>query len=93
MKRIYVAFFALLTITLCACSPTSSGSAPAAASPASSPTATVAAMSTAEMEKMIIELEKKTWDLYINKKTEEVRPYYLPEYRAIYTARGHKLSI
>ena len=84
MNRIYIAFFALLATTLCACSETPSASAPAAASPAASPATTVAAMNTAEMEKMIIDLEKKTWELYINKRIEEVKPYYLPEYRAIY---------
>lgn len=84
MKRIYIAFFALMATTFCACSETPSASAPVAASPASSPMATVTAMNTAEMEKMIIELEKKIWELYINKKIAEVKPYYLPEYRAIY---------
>ena len=71
MKRIYIAFFALLALTLCACSTTPSESAHAVASPVSSPTATVTAMNAAEMEKKIIELEKKSWDLYLNKKYEE----------------------
>lgn len=84
MKRIYIAFFALMATILSACSTTPSGSAPAAASPASSPTATVAAMNTAEMEKMIIELEKKTWDLYRSKKFEEGMKYVAPGQQGIY---------
>jgi hypothetical protein len=77
----------LLATTLCACSPTSSTSAPAAVSPASSLTATVTAMNTAEMEKMIIELEKKSWDLYRSKKFEEGMKYVAPGAQAIYFGR------
>jgi hypothetical protein len=84
MKRIYIVFFALMATILCACSPISSGSAPAAASPAASPTATVAAMNTAEMEKMIIELEKKSWEPVKNQSPEEAKRFNAPGYRAIY---------
>jgi hypothetical protein len=84
MKRIYIAFFALLATTLCACSPTPSGSALATASPVSSPTATVTAMNTAEMEKKIIDLEKKTWDLFIQKNYGESAKVNAPGYQAIY---------
>ena len=83
MKRIYVAFFALIALTLCACSTTPSESAPAA-SPMSSPTATVTAMSTAEMEKMIIDLEKKSWEPIKNQSPEEAKRLNAPGYRAIY---------
>ena len=83
MKRIYIAFFTLIAATLCACSTTPSESAPAA-SPVSSPTATVTAMSTAEMEKMIIDLEKKSWELYKNKQAKEFRGLLVPGYRTIY---------
>ena len=84
MKQIYIAFFALLATTLCACSPTPSGSAPAAASPVSSPTATVTAMNTAEMEKMIIELEKKSWEPVKNQSPEEAKRINAPGFRSIY---------
>jgi len=84
MKRIYIAFFALLATTLCACSETPSASAPAAASPASSPTATVTTMNTAEMEKMIIEIEKKSWEPVKNQSPEEAKRFNAPGYRAIY---------
>ncbi len=84
MKRIYIAFFALLALTLCACSTTSSESAPVAASPASSPTATMTAMSTAEMEKTLIELEKKTWNVYQDKNVDAYRKYFTADYRTIY---------
>jgi len=81
MKQLYIAIFALISLALGACS-TPTGTASGTASPTASPTVT--AMNTAEMEKKLIDLEKKTWDLYINRKNDEVKKYYLPEYRAIY---------
>ena len=84
MKRIYIAFFALMATTLCSCSPTPSASAPATASPASSPTATVTAINTAEMEKKIIELEKKSWEPIKNQSPEEAKRLNAPGYRAVY---------
>ncbi len=40
--------------------------------------------STADMEKMIIELEKKSWEPLKNKQVEEARKLAAPGYRAIY---------
>ncbi len=84
MKQIYIAFFALLATTLCACSAPPSESAPAATSPAASPTATVTAMNTAEMEKMIIDLEKKSWEPIKNRSPEEAKRLNAPGFRAVY---------
>lgn len=81
MKRILFAIFALMGITLCACSSASSGDAPAA-SPTT--TATVTAMNTTEMEKKIIELEKKSWDLFISKNHQENSKLIAPGYQGIY---------
>lgn len=84
MKRILFALLALLAVTLCACSSEPSGTAIATTSPTTAATATVATMNTAEMEKKIIDLEKKSWDLYKNKKFEEGAKMNAPGYQSIY---------
>lgn len=77
MKRIYLAFFALLATTLCACSAPPSASTPAA------PTASAAAFDAAAAEKAVIEMEKKSWELYKNKQADEYRKLTTPKYRAV----------
>ncbi|MBS1811024.1 MAG: nuclear transport factor 2 family protein [Acidobacteria bacterium] len=77
MKRIYLAFFALLATTLCACSAPPSASTPAA------PTASAAAFDAAAAEKAVIEMEKKTWEVYKNKQADEYRKLATPKYRAV----------
>ncbi len=86
MKQIYIAFFALIASTLCACSAPPSASAPAAASPVSSPV-TVTAMNTAEMEKAVIEIEKQAWENFRTKNVEAMRKGAGPGSREV-TASG-----
>jgi hypothetical protein len=83
MKRILFACLALSAITLCACS-TPPSSIATAASPTAATTATIAAMNTAEMEKNIIDLERKTWELYQKKQVDEYKKYLASGYRAVY---------
>ena len=82
MKRTLFALIALIVVPLCACSTTPSGTAPAT-SPTAVVTATMTVMNTAEMEKMIIDLEKKSWELYKNKQAMEFKNLLTPGYRVI----------
>lgn len=81
MTRIYIVFFILLATTLCACSSTPLGVA-TTTTPSTAPTA--AAFDAAATEKTLIELEKKTWNIYQDKKVEEYKKLYTPDFRAIY---------
>lgn len=81
MKRIYIAFFALLATTHCACSSAPSGGA-TTTTPSAAPT--VAAFDPVTTEKMLIELEKKTWNIYQDKKVDEYKKLFTPDFRAIY---------
>ena len=83
MKQILFALLTLIAVTLCACSSTPPETAAAKTSPSAAPTAT-AVISTAEMEKKVIELEKKTWDLFTTKKYDESAKVNAPGYQAIY---------
>lgn len=83
MKRILFALLAVLIAALCACSTPPSGAA-TAASPTATATATVTAMNTAEMEKKIIELEKKSWELFRSKNMQEGSKLIAPGNQAIY---------
>ncbi len=81
MKRSLFAFFALLGITLCACSTAPSGAAPAT-SPTATTTATVS-MNTAEMEKAVIDIEKNAWEWFRTKNAEEMRKHGAPGSRDV----------
>jgi hypothetical protein len=78
MKRILFTCLALSAITLCACSTPPSSTATAA-----SPTATMAVMNTTEMEKTVIEHEKKMWELGKNKQADEYKKFLAPGYRKV----------
>ncbi|MEP7340687.1 MAG: nuclear transport factor 2 family protein [Acidobacteriota bacterium] len=82
MKRIPLALLASTIFMLCSCA--SNRSSPVAATTSPSPSATLAtsATPTAETAKMIINLEKKTWDVFT--KPEESKKFYHPDYRSIY---------
>src|SRR5215475_3232646 len=81
MKRLTIIILSLISLILGACS-TPKGTASVATSPTTSPI--VAAMNTAEMEKKIIDLEKKTWDLFVRKKYEESAKVIATGYQSIY---------
>lgn len=83
MKKIYFGLLAIVTLALCSCSDTPSGTATATTSPSPAPTATAIA-STAEMEKKIIDLEKKSWDLFRAKNAEENAKLMAPGNQGIY---------
>lgn len=83
MKRNLFALLALIAVTLCACSSTPPETATAKTSPSAMPTATVIA-STAEMERRIIDLEKKSWDLFRAKNAEENAKLIAPGNQGIY---------
>ncbi len=83
MKRIYLALLAMAALALCSCSSTPPETATAKTSPSATPTATIIA-STAEMEKKIIDLEKKSWEPVKNQSPEEAKRFEAPGYRAIY---------
>jgi hypothetical protein len=68
-------------LALCACSTTGPQTATATSSPSASPAATVD--STAEVERAIIDLEKKGWELYKNKQAKEFRSLQAPGYRTV----------
>ena len=80
VKQFTLVILALVSLTLAACG-TSSGTASVATSPTALPTAS--AKNTADQAQLLIELEKKAWDLYHNKRIDEVRKYYIPEFRAV----------
>ena len=77
MKQTLFALLVLFAITLCACSTEPSGAAPAA-----SPTA-AAAFDAVAAEKAVIEMEKKSWEIYKNKQADEFRKLATPKYRAV----------
>lgn len=81
MKRLHFALVAVAALALCACSTTSPQTATATSSPSDSPAATVA--STAEMERTIIDLERKSWGIYKNKQAKEFRSLQAPGYRTV----------
>lgn len=83
MKRILFALLALITVTLCACSTEPAGTATATATPSAATPASVV-FDAATTEKAIIELEKKTWEVYQNKNIEAYKKYYTADFRAIY---------
>ncbi|MFN7947453.1 MAG: nuclear transport factor 2 family protein [Blastocatellia bacterium] len=82
MKRFHITLLALAALALCSCATTTPQ--PAAAGSAASPTASAAALNLAEMEKTVIDLEKKSWELYRSRNAEAVRKLNAPGYRAIY---------
>jgi hypothetical protein len=81
MKRLHFALVTVAAFALCACSTTGPQTATATSSPSASPAATAA--STAEMERAIIDLEKKGWELYKNKQAKEFRSLQAPGYRTV----------
>lgn len=81
MKRITLALFVLAVFACGACSANNPTPAAATASP-SAPPATM--VSTAELEKQIIELEKRAWELSKNNQAEEFRKLMTPGHQAIY---------
>jgi hypothetical protein len=89
MKRLTLIVLALSLLVLSACS-TPTGTASNTASATASPTAS--AMNTTELEKTLVDLEKKAWDLYHNRKIDEVRKYYIPEFRAVSAGGVHGLE-
>ena len=89
MKQPTLIILALFSLTFAACS-TSSGTASVTTSPTVLPT--TSAKSTAEQEQLLIDLEKKAWDLYHNRKIDEVRKYYIPEFRAVSAGGVHGLE-
>jgi hypothetical protein len=82
MERLHFLLVAMAALALCACSTTGPQTATATSTPIASPTATVA--STAEMEKAVIDLEKKSWELYKTKQAKEYKALLAPGYRSIY---------
>ncbi len=80
MKRTYVAILLLAAFTLCACS---TPPAPSSASTAATPAATVSAATTAELEKTVIDHEKKMWELAKGKQVQEYRNALAPGYRGV----------
>lgn len=86
MKRTCIAILVLATFTFCACSTPPS---PSSASTAATPAAAVSAMSIAEMEKSVIDIEKKSWELYKNRQAREYRALLTPGYRTV-TSSGTK---
>ena len=82
MKRLHFTLLSLAALALCSCATTTLQ--PATASSTPSPAVSATAMNMAEMEKMIIDLEKKTWEVYRSKNAEAVRKFNAPGYRAIY---------
>jgi hypothetical protein len=82
MKRLHFALVAVAALALCACSTTGPQTATATSSPSASPAATVA--STAEMEKAVIDLEKKMWERGKNKQAEDYRKALAPGFRAVH---------
>jgi hypothetical protein len=82
MKRLHFALAAVAALALCACSSTGPQPAAAGSSPSASPPA--AAASTAEMEKTIIDLEKKGWELYRDKKYQEGKKMQAPGFQSVY---------
>lgn len=85
MKRLHFALLALAAFALCSCATTTPQ--PAAAGSAASPTASATAMNMAEMEKTVIDLEKKAWESFRTKNVEEMRKVAAPGSRDV-TASG-----
>jgi hypothetical protein len=84
MNRTLFALLVLVAVSLCACSDTQTGTATATTSPSAAPSATAVAINTAEMEKRIIELEKKSWELFRAKNAEENAKLIAPGYQSVY---------
>ena len=82
MKRLHFALLALAVFALSSCAASGPESAATTASPSPSTAATVA--STAEMEKAVIDIEKKSWEPLKTKNEAEARKFAAPGYRAVY---------
>lgn len=80
MKPIRFVLLALVVFTLSSCA--SSNPAPATVAPTTA--STPAPVSTAELEKQVIDLEKRAWAFSKNNQAEEFRKATTPGYRAIY---------
>jgi len=81
MQRSIRALLVLAVFSFCACSANSPAPAAATASPTATP---IAPVSTADLEKQLIELEKRAWELSKNNQAEEFRKLATPGYQAIY---------
>ena len=84
MNRTLFALLALIAISLCACSDAPSGTATATTSPTAATTASVATMNTAELEKVIIDHEKKMWEMAKNKQEKEYKAFLAPNYIGVH---------
>lgn len=83
MKRTLFALLAISAVTFCACSSIPSGATPAA-SPAATAIVNVSAMDTVELTKVILDKERKTWELAQNKQREEFKKLLALDYRAVF---------
>jgi hypothetical protein len=81
MQRITLVLLVLAMSTLSACAANSPAPAAATASPSATPAAEAKEASPAELEKTVIDLEKKSMNATSPEMLEQL---YLPEFRAIY---------